>query len=181
MRMAHIHTEHGQHDATVSFFIVRTDTCKPTIMLHKHKKIGKLMMFGGHVELGENPWEAALHEITEETGYAHHQLRILQPYHRIMKMDGAKVHPTPVVYSTKEYPKAESLHFHTDATYALLADGAPEGQPEDGESMDIRLVTLEELNAIPDDEIVEAWREIGREVLSHYRLAWTPLALHEFE
>ena len=179
--MPHIHTEAGQHDATVSFFIIRTDTPTPSVMLHMHRKVGKWMMFGGHVELNESPWEAALHEITEETGYAHQQLQVLQPPYRISKLDGAKVHPTPIVYSTKEYPAAEQTHFHTDATYALITNEDPEGQPEEGESTNIIIVNLEELNAIPDDEIVEAWREIAREILSHYYHTWTAVDLHEFQ
>lgn len=178
--MAHIHTEEGQHDATVSFFIVRLDTPNPSVLLHMHRKIGKWMMFGGHVELDESPWEAALHEITEETGYAHHQLQVLQPPYRITELDGAKIHPTPVIYSTKEYPAAENTHYHTDATYALITQSEPEGQPDDGESTDIILVDLKQLNAIPDDEIVEAWRQIARAILTYHIYSWNAVDLKEF-
>ena len=178
--MPHIHTEAGQHDATVSFYIIRTDTEKPSLMLHMHRRINKWLMFGGHIELNESPWETALHEITEETGYAHHQLKVLQPEHRILTMDGGKIHPSPILYSTKEYPGVENTHFHTDATYALIADGDPEGNPDEGESTDVIIVNLEQLNAIPDNEIVQAYREIGREILGYYYENWKPVDLHEF-
>jgi len=63
--MAHIHTQPGQHDHTASAYIVRTDFDEPKIMLHLHRKIGKYLQFGGHVELHETPWQAVVHELRE--------------------------------------------------------------------------------------------------------------------
>jgi hypothetical protein len=49
--MAHIHTEPGQHDFTASAFIIRLDRLdergQPKLLLHKHKKLHKLLQFGG--------------------------------------------------------------------------------------------------------------------------------------
>lgn len=81
--MAHIHTEPGQHDHTASGFIVRTDTPEPTLILHRHKKTGKYMQFGGHIELDETPWQAVRHELMEESGYDLSDLQILQPMQRL--------------------------------------------------------------------------------------------------
>ncbi len=178
--MAHIHTEPGHHDHTVSFFIVRTDFDVPKIVYHMHRKTGKLSMFGGHVELNETPWQAALHEITEETGYLHSQLSILQPTQRILKLTDAAVHPVPVVNSTGKYPIA-TPHFHTDTMYALIASEEPAGEPEEGESTDIRLFTLEELRAIPEDQIFEAWREVGEYILTAIYPAWIANSLESFD
>lgn len=178
--MPHIHTEPGQHDHTVSFFIVRTDFEEPKIVYHMHRKTGKLSMFGGHVELNETPWGAALHEIVEESGYSHDQLSILQPTFRLPKLTDAVVHPTPVVNSTGQYPN-EIPHFHTDTMYALTASEEPIGEPEEGESTDIRLFTLAEIAEIPSDMIFEAWREVGQYILSTIYKAWQPLPLSEFD
>src|SRR3954466_7704978 len=63
--MPHIHHEPGQHDFTTSAFIVRTDRSEPQAVLHEHRKIGKLLQFGGHIELTESPWQALLREVRE--------------------------------------------------------------------------------------------------------------------
>jgi len=52
--MSHIHTQPGQHDMTVSAFIVRQVDGEWKCLVHLHKKAGKLMQVGGHVELGVN-------------------------------------------------------------------------------------------------------------------------------
>ncbi len=38
-------------------------------LLIKHKKIGKWLQPGGHIEMNEDPEEAAIREVYEETGY----------------------------------------------------------------------------------------------------------------
>jgi 8-oxo-dGTP pyrophosphatase MutT (NUDIX family) len=179
--MPHIHTEEGEHDHTVSFYIVRTDTPKPSIMLHVHRKIGRLMMFGGHVETNESPWETVLHEVTEETGYLHSQLSVLQPKQRISFLAEATLHPVPLCYSTKEYPGTPKKHSHTDVTYAFVADGPPALAPEDGESTDIVVVDIDELNALPDETVVETYRTIGRAVLEQFYGSWEPLSFDQFD
>lgn len=178
--MSHIHTEPGQHDHTVSFFIIRTDFDEPKIIYHMHRKTNRLTMFGGHVELHETPWQAMLHEVTEESGYAHEQLQILQPEQRMKFITEATVHPMPVVNSTGLYPQS-TPHFHTDTMYALTTSEEPAGVPDEGESTDIRLFTLEELNEIPKALIFEAWREVGRYILNVIYPNWKPLPLTTFE
>jgi 8-oxo-dGTP pyrophosphatase MutT (NUDIX family) len=178
--MPHINTEKNAHDHTASFYIIRTDTPQPSILLHKHRKIGKLMMFGGHIEIKENPWQTALHELVEETGYEPRQLQVLQPQNRITFLTETSLHPVPLCYSTKEYPGTPETHFHTDVTYAFVTSEEPISSPEDGESTDMRLFTLEELNAIPDDEVVDIYREIGRAILTTFVNDWEPVAFDQF-
>ncbi|OGG73161.1 hypothetical protein A3A38_03485 [Candidatus Kaiserbacteria bacterium RIFCSPLOWO2_01_FULL_53_17] len=60
--MAHIHEK---IDFTASVFIVR----EGTVLLHLHKKLGKWLQPGGHVELEEDPNQAAIREAKEETGF----------------------------------------------------------------------------------------------------------------
>lgn len=59
--MAHIHEK---IDFTASVFIVR----EGRVLLHKHKKLGIWLQPGGHIELDEDPNQAAVREALEETG-----------------------------------------------------------------------------------------------------------------
>ena len=59
--MAHIHEK---IDFTVSLFIVRG----AQVLLIHHRKLGKWLPIGGHIELDEDPETAALREAREESG-----------------------------------------------------------------------------------------------------------------
>ena len=59
--MAHIFYD---LDFTVSVFVVH----EAKVVLIHHKKLGKWLPLGGHIEIGENPEEAALREVREESG-----------------------------------------------------------------------------------------------------------------
>lgn len=50
----------------VSVYIYNPQNQK--FLLIKHKKMGKWVQPGGHIELNENPEEAAIREVFEETG-----------------------------------------------------------------------------------------------------------------
>jgi len=59
--MPHIHEK---IDFTVEVFIVFQNT----VLLRKHDKYGIWLSVGGHIELDEDPMEAALREVREEVG-----------------------------------------------------------------------------------------------------------------
>jgi len=59
--MAHIHEK---IDFTTSVYIVFENK----VLLHKHKKLGIWLAPGGHIELDEDPNQAALREAKEESG-----------------------------------------------------------------------------------------------------------------
>lgn len=59
--MPHIHEK---IDFTVEVFIV----CKNKVLLRKHDKYKIWLSVGGHIELNEDPNEAAIREIKEEVG-----------------------------------------------------------------------------------------------------------------
>lgn len=59
--MPHIH---DRIDFTVEVFIVHNNT----VLLRMHEKYNKWLAAGGHIELHEDPVEAALREAQEETG-----------------------------------------------------------------------------------------------------------------
>jgi ADP-ribose pyrophosphatase YjhB (NUDIX family) len=51
-------------DFTVSVFVVHDEK----VLLVDHKKLGKWLPVGGHIEVGENPEQAAYREVAEESG-----------------------------------------------------------------------------------------------------------------
>ena len=59
--MAHIHEK---IDFTVAIFVVHDDK----ILLIHHRKLDKWLPLGGHIELDEDPEQAALREAKEESG-----------------------------------------------------------------------------------------------------------------
>ena len=183
LNMPHIHTEKGQHDHTASAFILKHDIKKNEfrILLHMHKKYGKLLQPGGHIELHESPWEAILHELVEETGYNLSQLSILQPEStHVRKLTNAVVHPVPLCHNT-HWADEEHTHKHTDISYLFITTEEPEGLPGEDESADLRWVTLEELEAFDDSEVSSISREVSRVALKiAYKDEWWNHSLAEF-
>lgn len=104
-------------------------------VLHLHKRLGIWIQPGGHLEVGEEPFEAALREAEEETGLA------LQ-------------HPSdgPFLLHLDVHPAAEG-HTHLDLRYLLLSDGS-EPAPPAGESQHVRWFSLEEAISITDEALV---------------------------
>lgn len=156
--MPHIHTKPGQHDNTVSGFIMRTDLEEPKLLLHKHKKLGRYIQFGGHVELHETPWQALVHELREESGYEVSQLSLLQPKGRIKSLSNVALHPVAVYHLTHSF---DDDHFHTDLGYAFVAKGEPKSDIADDESNEILMVTRLELANLPVAQTFESVREAG--------------------
>lgn len=62
--MSHIHQTPGHVDHTVEVFIIHDGK----VLLRKHEKYGIWLSVGGHIELGEDPNQAALRETKEEVG-----------------------------------------------------------------------------------------------------------------
>lgn len=156
--MPHIHTEPGQHDHTVSAYIIRTDFDEPKLALHLHKKLGTFIQFGGHIELDETPWQAISHEIAEESGYEMSQLQLLQPRDRLKALSGAQLHPVAACHNTHDF---DETHRHTDSSYAFVATGEPRLQVGEHESNEIILLTRQELMDFPANQTFESVREIG--------------------
>lgn len=178
--MPHIHTGPGEHDQTISAFIVRTDLGdEPKLMLHRHKKLGKLLQFGGHVELKENPWQAITHELLEESGYEISQLEVLQPTERIKKLHDEVLHPVPVCYNTHAFD-AERNHYHTDVVLALVTGQPPKNNIDEGESEEFVHFTRQEFAALSRDEIYENIQAIGLFVLDTCVPKWDRVPSAEF-
>jgi len=143
--MPHIHTEPNQHDMTVSAYIIRRgDNDEWLCLVHMHRKIEVLMQVGGHIELDQTPWQAMEAELRDETGYDIADLTLLQ-WSQPPVVSGAVVHPQPLLMNTHT---AGEGHFHSDTCYAFVAGHEPTRSSAEGESDDLRWVTLKELEVL---------------------------------
>lgn len=161
--MPHIHTAPGQHDHTVSAYIIRYDDIDDLsdlrLLVHMHKKFGMLLQPGGHIELNENPWAAISHELLEETGYDMDQLLLVQPnMPMVTKLSNpnAILHPLPFCVNTHDASTPEldgAVHRHTDTTYLFLTQESPRNQLGEDESQDLRWLTQYEIEELESHEI----------------------------
>lgn len=166
--MPHIHTGNGQHDLTISAFIINSET--NSLLLHQHKILGVWLQPGGHVELEENPWQALTHEIAEETGYDITNLNVLQTGLVIPGLIET-VQPTPLVQRTHEFPTTTGVkHYHTDLAYGFVASNDQRAGLADGESDVVEWFSTERLAALSEESIVPDTRTIGLYLLENYTL-----------
>ena len=177
--MPHIHTKPGEHDMTVSAYIVRMQDDVPLVLVHMHRKFQKLMQCGGHIELNESPWASVAHELLEETGYRLDELSVLQPTSKPINLDSAIVHPVPVSMKTH---RVNGDHLHSDLVYAFVAGSVQQRMPAEGESEDLRWLSIDELreevakgNALHD--VFRIYESIVHEYLEDFE--WLPASDYE--
>ena len=178
--MPHIHTSPGQHDYTVSGFIVRQSDETPKLLLHQHRKLHTYMQFGGHIELTENPWQAILRELKEEAGYLPGQLYVLQPIGMLTRLTGTNAHPFPVSYNTHPIP-GDVTHYHTDACYAFVVSEEPFASRSAGESKALQLFSQSELGELDDGAIHADVREIGMFIFDVCLPTWERVSATAFD
>jgi 8-oxo-dGTP diphosphatase len=176
--MPHIHTEPDQHDLTASAYVIRLDYSSPSVMLHLHKKLHVYLQFGGHVELNENPWQAIIHELSEESGYNIGQLKVLQPAKRLSKLPLANLHPHPITIQTHKFPEID--HYHTDIAFVLVTSEPPNNPVKDGESSKFKLFNLNDLNKASSKDLPIDVKETCIYVLTECLKSWKPISVDEF-
>lgn len=153
--MPHIHTAPGQHDMTVSGYIIRRREDGAWLCLvHMHRKIDMLMQIGGHIELTQTPWQAMVAELREETGYEPAELDVAQ-WAAVPTLDRTVTHPLPLLMNTH---MAGEGHYHSDTCYGFVARAVPHRATAEGESSDLRWLTLAELQTAA--ERGEALRDV---------------------
>ncbi len=122
---------------TATAFVVRDDST----LLHWHKRLQQWMPPGGHIEPDEDPLEAALREVREETGLA---VEVI-PAGVALPFDYPEQLPPPYTILIEDIPGPEEPHKHIDLIYFCRPlDGA--GQPPIGDKT-LRWVHADELRA----------------------------------
>lgn len=133
-----------KHD-TGSVMILSDGSPRRALLLH-HRKLGKWMWPGGHVEAYEHPLEAAIRETEEESGLdVAAYLPALTVYD-----DHVDQLPLPnyLFQERIEAHKAEAEHYHIDHIYVARVP-QQEFQHNQAESHDIGWFTLEEIEQLP--------------------------------
>lgn len=176
--MPHIHTAPGDHDHTVTAFIIRTDSDEPRALLHLHKKLDILLPVGGHIEVQETPWQGMAHELEEESGYSLSDLKILQPKDRITSFNDAVLHPYPISLNTH---RVNDEHSHSDISYGFVASGDPKHTVKDGESADLRWLTRKEVADLPKGEITENTRDAYLFMFDTALSSWDVVSTKDFK
>jgi 8-oxo-dGTP pyrophosphatase MutT (NUDIX family) len=110
------------------------------VLLHRHKRLGRWLQPGGHLDPGEHPADAAVRETREETG-----LTAAHP-------PGG---PRLVHVDVHEGPRG---HLHLDLRYLLRADGTARLAPADGESPDVAWFAAAEAVGRGDASVAAAIR-----------------------
>jgi len=85
------------------------------VLLHFHKKLNFWIGIGGHIEENENPVEAAVREVKEETGLA----VTIKSHTPLFKASYAKEIPMPHMILEANVPayKTTKAHRHMDFAY----------------------------------------------------------------
>ena len=114
------------------------------VLLHRHKRLGRWLQPGGHLEPGEAPWEAASRETVEETG-----LRARHP----------AAGPQLLHVDVHEGPRG---HVHLDLRYLLHGDAEVALRPAAGESPEVAWWTLPAARHLADASTLAAVRAATR-------------------
>ncbi len=109
---------------TATGFVVRGDAT----LLHWHRRLGQWMPPGGHIEADEDPVQAVLREIREETGIVAEVIPSRAPE----AFAYPKQLPAPYTILVEDIPGPGEPHKHIDMIYFCRpADGADHEQVDD--------------------------------------------------
>lgn len=106
----------GEKHYTASVWIISKTFPKKILLIH-HKKLEKWLQPGGHIERFENPLEAAIREVKEETGldisFLRQEVKVVNSDESMLPLPGFLMEH--VVPSTAGKP----AHFHIDISYIV--------------------------------------------------------------
>lgn len=137
--MGHIHEK---IDFTASVYIVHDNK----VLLHMHKKLALWLPPGGHIELDEDPNEAAIREAKEETGL---DIELVGTRHDY-KNEFLARELIPPKFLNRHYFDRTRTHEHVDLSYfaRAISDVSTARQEVDG--AELRWFTKEELEGNSD-------------------------------
>src|SRR5206468_3192439 len=119
------------------------DPAKKSMLLIRHKTLGRWFQPGGHLEKDESPQSAALREASEETGIpASHLCAACAGDDTPLDIDS---HPIPASPA-----KNEPAHVHHDLRYLFTCTHATPLNFDDKEVTGCRWVPLGELSCDPE-------------------------------
>lgn len=135
----------GQKHYASTVFVV-SDTKPRKILLTHHKKFDKWMPPGGHIEKMENPIEAAVREVKEESGVD------IEPFLKQIKKidDRASILPLPAFILEEKVDAYgdQPDHYHIDFVYTFEVP-MQEVSHQIEESHNIGWFSREELKDLP--------------------------------
>lgn len=134
-------------DFTVAVFVV----CQERVLLHKHRKLGRWLPPGGHIEPNELPDDAAIREVAEESGL-------------VVSLTGGKGLPQDyegepiqlVIPAGIQLEVIGDQHEHIDLVYFAVIADAPPGQLPVPDAA-FRWLSLEDLDSVPVSAEVRDW------------------------
>lgn len=114
---------HARH-FTATGFVVHGDR----VLLHWHKKVKAWLPPGGHIEENEDPVQAVVREIREETGI---EAEVVPAGPRFDLDYPTQVHPPFTIMIEDIHDPLEGYHQHIDMIYFCQPSGSP-GPINDG-------------------------------------------------
>ncbi|TSC63582.1 MAG: hypothetical protein G01um101493_410 [Microgenomates group bacterium Gr01-1014_93] len=106
----------GEKHFTASCWITSTGKPKKILLIH-HKKLGRWMQPGGHIEKFENPVVAAIREVLEETGL---DISFLADGIQVIDNEGTFLTPPDfLMEQTIPAHGKQPMHFHLDINYVV--------------------------------------------------------------
>jgi 8-oxo-dGTP pyrophosphatase MutT (NUDIX family) len=107
---------------TVSGFLVEGDRT----LLHWHRKLGIWLPPGGHIERDEDPVQAVLREVLEETGITAEVVTPRAPF----RFSNVEQLPQPYSLIVADVVEGDATHQHIDFAYVVRpVPGAPIAEP----------------------------------------------------
>ncbi len=132
---------------TVAVFVVH----RGRVLLHFHRKLGKWLPPGGHIEDNELPDEAAIREVVEETGIGA----------RLIGARGLSLEDVPRQLVVPAGIQVENIypgHQHIDLVYFAVVDAdGGEIDPALAESDKVGWYGEDELQSLGANDEIRAW------------------------
>lgn len=134
----------GEKQFTASALITTTTFPKKILLIH-HKKIKTWLQPGGHIEPTENPIEAVIREVKEETG-----LDITGYFPKGIETSESVELPLPRFFLEEKIPEHANRpsHYHIDLLYHIQTEEKPATLLQD-ESYGIGWFSKEEALKLP--------------------------------
>jgi len=111
-----VKVKEGEKHFTASVWITTNKKPKKILLLH-HKKLGRWLQPGGHIEIFENPVDTAIREVSEETGL---DISFLAKGIQIIDSEGTFLtKPDFLMEQTIPSFGDQPLHYHLDINYVV--------------------------------------------------------------